>query len=47
MVEKWLHCVVVLLHNKLFSVSITMLFIVTNFVLATPVYAIHSLCAVI
>ena len=32
-VEKWLHCVV-LLHDKLFSASMTMLFIVTNFVLA-------------
>ena len=32
-VEKWLHCVV-LLHDKLFSASMTMLFIVTNFILA-------------
>ena len=32
-VEKWLQCVV-LLHDKLFSPSMTMLFIVTNFVLA-------------
>jgi len=33
-VEKWLHCVV-LLHDKLFSASMTMLLIVTNFFLAT------------
>ena len=32
-VEKWVNCVV-LLHDKLFSASMTMLFIVTKFVLA-------------